>query len=266
MSPLVDIRGLELGLGEMEILRGVDLRIGRGEAVGLVGESGSGKSMLALALMGLEPDGMWRRGSVRFDGRELIGQGDREMSRIRGRRIAMVFQEPMTALDPVRTIGEQVAEGPRWHFGLSRRAARDRAREMLEKVGMPEDRFSLGLYPHQLSGGQRQRVVVAMALSCGPELLIADEPTTALDVTIQAQILDLLCAVTAESGMALLMISHDLGVIAETTDRMYVMRAGEILEEGPTEQVFREMAHPYTRALFEAMPSRDLMGRRGGGT
>ncbi len=264
MSPLVEIDGLTLGIGEATILHEVSLTIGRGESVGLVGQSGSGKSMTALALMGLVPDGCWQTGSLRLEGRELMGLPDREMSRIRGRRIAMVFQEPMTALDPVRTIGDQVAEGPLWHMDLSRRAARERAREVMAQVGLPPDRFAPGLYPHQLSGGQRQRVVIAMALACEPDLLIADEPTTALDVTIQAQILDLLCAVTAERGMALLMISHDLGVIAETTDRMLVMQDGRIVEEGTTEEVFRTMRHPHTRALFEAMPARELMEMRRG--
>jgi peptide/nickel transport system ATP-binding protein len=172
----------------------------------------------------------------------------------------MVFQEPMTALNPVRTIGHQVAEGLRHHLGLTTRAARRRAEALLSRVGLPPRRFPLSRYPHELSGGQRQRVVIAMALACGPEILIADEPTTALDVTTQAQILDLLVELSAEEQMGLLLITHDLGVIAEMTDRMLVMYAGRIVEDGPTASVFRDMAHPYTRALFAAMPTADLAG------
>ncbi|TCT05441.1 peptide/nickel transport system ATP-binding protein [Tepidamorphus gemmatus] len=246
--------------GRARVLHHVDLRIGAGEAVGLVGESGCGKSMTALAVMGLMPPAAETSGSIRLAGEDLLGRSDAAMSRVRGRRIGMIFQEPMTALNPVRTIGDQVAEGMRLHFGLGRREALDRAVSLLERVGLPPDRFPPGLYPHQLSGGQRQRVVIAIALACGPELLIADEPTTALDVTIQAQILDLITEVAAETGSALMMISHDLGVIAETTDRMLVMYAGTVVEEGPTAEVFAHMAHPYTRGLFAAMPSRALVG------
>jgi peptide/nickel transport system ATP-binding protein len=264
MSGLLEIADLEVGFplpgGIARVLHHVDLSIGAAESVGIVGESGCGKSMTALAAMGLLPDAAHVSGSIRLAGEELIGRGDAAMSAIRGRRLGMIFQEPMTALNPVRTIGNQVAEGLKLHLGLSDREALERAVAMLERVGLPQSRFSPGLYPHQLSGGQRQRVVVAIALACGPELLIADEPTTALDVTIQAQILDLIAEVTAEERMALLMISHDLGVIAETTDRMLVMYAGTVVEEGPTAEVFRHMAHPYTQGLFAAMPARELIG------
>ena len=267
MTALLDIRDLVLEFplpgGAVRVLHHVDLQVAPGESVGIVGESGCGKSMTALAAMGLTPDGAEVSGSIRLDGQEILGLGDAAMSRIRGRRIGMIFQEPMTALNPVRTIGDQVAEGLRLHLGLSDAEALDRAVAMLERVGLPRSRFSPDLYPHQLSGGQRQRVVIAIALACGPELLIADEPTTALDVTIQAQILDLICEVTAEAGMALLMISHDLGVIAETTDRMLVMYAGTVVEEGPTAAVFADMAHPYTQGLFAAMPAAELVRGEG---
>ncbi len=261
---LLEIQGLCVDIpapeGTARVLNGLDLSVGAGESVGIVGESGCGKSMTALAAMGLLPDDARVRGTIGFDDRDLAGLDDAEMSRLRGRHLAMIFQEPMTALNPVRTIGDQVGEGLRLHFGHSAAKARSGAAKLLERVGLPPARFSPDLYPHQLSGGQRQRVVIAMALACGPRLLIADEPTTALDVTIQAQILDLLAEVTEEAGMALLIISHDLGVIAETTDRMAVMYAGCVVEEGPTAQVFADMAHPYTRGLFAAMPSRALVG------
>ena len=264
MTALLDIRDLVVTFpapgGSARVLHHVDLSVGEGESVGIVGESGCGKSMTALAAMGLLPDTADVAGAVRLAGETLNGRDDAAMSRIRGRRIGMIFQEPMTALNPVRTIGDQVAEGLRLHLGLSDADALDRAVAMLERVGLPRSRFSPGLYPHQLSGGQRQRVVIAIALACGPELLIADEPTTALDVTIQAQILDLIAEVTEEQGMALLMISHDLGVIAETTDRMLVMYAGTVVEEGPTAEVFAHMAHPYTQGLFAAMPAKGLIG------
>jgi len=264
MTALLDIRDLvvtfPLAAGDARVLHHVDLQVGAGESVGIVGESGCGKSMTALAAMGLLPDAAEASGSIRLDGEDILGLGDAVMSRLRGRRVGMIFQEPMTALNPVRTIGDQVAEGLRLHLGLSDREALDRAVRMLERVGLPRSRFSPDLYPHQLSGGQRQRVVIAIALACGPDLLIADEPTTALDVTIQSQILDLICEVTAEEGMALLMISHDLGVIAETTDRMLVMYAGTVVEEGPTAEVFAHMAHPYTQGLFAAMPVNELVG------
>jgi peptide/nickel transport system ATP-binding protein len=265
MTALLDIQDLVVEFplpgGAARVLHHVALAVAPGESVGIVGESGCGKSMTALAAMGLMPDAGEITGSVRLDGEELLGLGDAEMSRIRGKRIGMIFQEPMTALNPVRTIGDQVAEGLRLHLGLSDGEALERAVAMLERVGLPRSRFSPSLYPHQLSGGQRQRVVIAIALACGPDLLIADEPTTALDVTIQAQILDLITEVTAEDGMALLMISHDLGVIAETTDRMLVMYAGTVVEEGATAEVFAHMAHPYTQGLFAAMPAKTLIAR-----
>ena len=255
--PEIEGLGVEIGtpLGPVEILREVGLTLERGESLGLVGESGCGKSMTALAILGLLPETARASGRVVLEGRNLLELGEAELCRLRGRRLAMVFQEPMTALNPVRSIGDQVAEGLRLHLGLDGRRALDRAATLLERVGLPEADFPLALHPHQLSGGQRQRVVVAMALACGPDILIADEPTTALDVTIQAQILDLIAELAEEEGMALILISHDLGVIAEMTDRMAVMYAGAIVESGPTAEVFRRRAHPYTEGLFAALPS-----------
>jgi peptide/nickel transport system ATP-binding protein len=257
-GPLLRAQNLSVGLpleGQLApILSDVSFDLARGETLGLVGESGSGKSMTALAIMRLLPEQALTRGQVLLDGRDLLAFSEPEMCTLRGRRIAMIFQEPMTALNPVRSIGAQIVEGLRWHFGLARAEAARRARAALDRVGLPAPRFALDLYPHQLSGGQRQRVMIAMALACEPDLLVADEPTTALDVTTQAQILELLAGLVAESGMALLLITHDLGVIAENVARVLVMYAGRVVESGPTAEVFRHMAHPYTRALFAASP------------
>ena len=240
--------------GSVPIVDGLDFALEAGESLGLVGESGCGKSITALAIMGLLPEAARVTGRLRLDGTDLLALDEPALCALRGRRMAMVFQEPMTALNPVRTIGDQVGEGLRLHFGKGESEAAREAATLLERVGLPPARFPLGLFPHQLSGGQRQRVVIAMALACRPALLIADEPTTALDVTIQAQILDLIVEIARDEGMALLMISHDLGVIAETTDRMLVMYAGRIVERGRTAEVFGRMAHPYTRGLFAALP------------
>ena len=244
--------------GPARILHDVDFALDRGESLGLVGESGCGKSMTALAIMGLLPEAARARGRILFEGRDLLSADEATLCRLRGGRIAMVFQEPMTALNPVMSIGRQVAEGLRLHLGLTRREAEERAARLLDRVGLPPARFPLGLFPHQLSGGQRQRVVIAIALACGPALLIADEPTTALDVTIQAQILDLVAQVAEDEGMALMMITHDLGIVAQITDRVLVMYAGGIVERGPTAELFGHMAHPYTRGLFAALPRDDL--------
>ena len=245
---------LPIGLRIADIVSDITLTLNRGERLGVVGESGSGKSITALAAMGLLPDRMGVRGTLRFDGEDLANKPEAELCKMRGRRMAMIFQEPMTALNPVKTIGAQIAEGRRLHLGESRTDAERRARELLDRVGLPAPRFNLDLYPHQLSGGQRQRVMIAMAIACEPDLLIADEPTTALDVTVQAQILDLMDELIDETGTALMLITHDLGVASEMTDRIAVMYAGRIVETGRTEEVFNRMAHPYARGLFQASP------------
>ena len=245
---------LETAEGPAPIIEDVSFDLAPCDSLGIVGESGCGKSMTALAVMGLLPAAARSEGAILLDGEDLLALPDSRLFRIRGRRLAMVFQEPMTALNPVKTVGFQVAEGLRWHLGLGRGAAEARTIRLLDRVGLPQPRFSPDLYPHQLSGGQRQRVVIAMALACEPALLIADEPTTALDVTSQAAILDLLAEVTAQAGMALLLITHDLAVVWQNTRQMLVMYAGRVVERGATRQVFQRMAHPYTRGLFAASP------------
>jgi peptide/nickel transport system ATP-binding protein len=256
---LLEVENLTVRLptarGPATALREVGLSLERGEAVGVVGESGSGKSMLALAILGLLPEGTEATGAVRFAGRDLLGAPESELCRIRGDRIGIVFQEPMTALNPLHRIGDQVAEPLVLHRGMSQREAGTEAARLLERVGLLPDVPRLAAsYPHQLSGGQRQRVAIAMALACGPDLLIADEPTTALDVTVQARILDLIAGLVSETGMALLLISHDLGVIAENVDRVLVMYGGTIVESAPAPELFRRPAHPYTQGLLAARP------------
>ena len=271
---LLDVQDLRITLatarGPVQALRGVSFSLARGQSLGLIGESGCGKSLTALALMGLLPDGARVEGSIRLDGRELLGLPEDAWCALRGNRLAMVFQEPMTALNPLHTIGRQIAESLRLHKGLDARAARAEALRLLQRVQLPQAERRLDAYPHQLSGGQRQRVVIAIALACGPDLLIADEPTTALDVTIQREVLDLIAQLVAEDGMALLLISHDLGVMAENVQRMLVMYGGSVVESGPTDAVFAHLAHPYTRGLFAARPRLGLRaegaalgGRRG---
>jgi len=251
-APVLEIENLSLSIGPFPVLKGVDLTVNAGEVVGLVGESGSGKSMTAHAVMRLLPNAARPTGRIAFTGDDLLAASEARMCELRGDEIGMVFQEPMTALNPVKTIGEQVAEGIRFHTGANRADAEARARAMLARVGLPEERFPLGRYPHELSGGQRQRVVIAIACALRPKLLIADEPTTALDVVLQAQILDLLRELVAEDGMGLILISHDLGVVANTADRITILRRGEVQEAGETAKVLREQKHPYTRQLAEA--------------
>ncbi len=245
---------LHTARGPADALRGVSFRLARGQTLGLIGESGCGKSITALALMGLLPEGALVRGSMRFDGRELATLPEADYCKLRGDRIGMVFQEPMTALNPLHTVGRQIAESLRLHRGMGRAAARAEALRLLERVQLPEAAKRLDAYPHQLSGGQRQRVVIAIALACGPDLLIADEPTTALDVTIQREVLDLIQELVREDGMGLLLISHDLGVMADTVQQLMVMYAGTVVESGPTAAIFERLAHPYTRGLFAARP------------
>ncbi|HOB92804.1 MAG TPA: ABC transporter ATP-binding protein [Aquabacterium sp.] len=266
--PLLQVDDLRVTLqtprGPADALRGVSFTLERGQTLGLIGESGCGKSITALALMGLLPDSAQARGSIRLDGQELIGQPEDAWCALRGNRLAMVFQEPMTALNPLHRIGHQIAEPLRIHKGLGERAARAEALRLLERVQLPQAAQRLDAWPHQLSGGQRQRVVIAIALACGPDVLIADEPTTALDVTIQREVLDLIAQLVAEDGMALLLISHDLGVMAENVRQLLVMYGGNVVERGPTDAVFHQRAHPYTRGLFAARPQLGLRAAGGG--
>jgi peptide/nickel transport system ATP-binding protein/oligopeptide transport system ATP-binding protein len=247
------------GSGEAAAIEDISFDLQEGEILGIVGESGSGKSVTALTIMGLLPSPPARvlTGSVTFLGQDLLRLSDAAMRRVRGAGIAMVFQEPMTSLNPVFTIGEQVIETIRAHEAMSQRALFARAVEMLEKVGIPSPAARMTDYPHQLSGGQRQRVMLAIALSCRPKLLIADEPTTALDVTIQAQILDLIMDLRDEFGMAIIIITHNMGVIAETADRVLVMYAGRVIEQAPVATLFDQPLHPYTRGLLSCVPTLD---------
>ena len=266
-TPFLQVSNLDVVLrtqrGPAQAVRDVGFSLERGQTLGLVGESGCGKSITALALMGLLPENALATGSICLDGDELIGKTDAQLCRIRGNRIGMIFQEPMTALNPVHSIGRQVAEPLRLHRNLSGAEARKEAIVLLDRVGIPDAARRIDAYPHQFSGGQRQRVTIAMALACGPDLLIADEPTTALDVTVQQQILDLIAGLVAERGMALLLISHNLGVIAQNVSRMLVMYGGSVVESGATESVFANARHPYTLGLFAARPGlRSQKGKR----
>jgi peptide/nickel transport system ATP-binding protein len=254
MSPLVAIRGLSVAFDDQPALRGIDLDVGPGEAVGLVGESGCGKSVTWLAALGLLPGRAVVRGSVTLAGQELLGAPPAVLDRVRGGRIAMIFQDPASSLNPVHRIGAQITEALALHRGIRGAAARDEAKRLLDGVGIPDAARRLDAYPHELSGGQNQRVMIAIALAGRPELLVADEPTTALDVTIQAQILELLGSLRREMGMALVLISHDLGVVADTCDRVAVMYAGRIVERAPVAELFAAPAHPYTRGLLGALP------------
>ncbi len=240
------------------ILADISFRLEDGATLGIVGESGSGKSMLALAIIGLLPPGLRAEGRVLLDGADLLSLPEPALCGVRGARIGMIFQEPATALNPAMRIGEQIAEGLIWHRRVAASAARAEALRLLERVRMPDARRRFSFYPHELSGGQRQRVGIAIALAPGPKLLIADEPTTALDVTVQSEILDLIGELVAESGMSLILISHDLGVIAGMAERTLVMYAGTRFEEGATAAVLRRPLNPYTRALLAAMPGRAL--------
>jgi len=261
-SPLLVVDGLEVrfwtGRGIVHAVNGVSFDIAPGETLGIVGESGCGKSVTSLALLGILPRaGRVTAGSARFDGAELTGMSDSELRRVRGRQIAMIFQDPMTSLNPVLTIGRQLREPLETHLGLGKNEALDRAAELLDQVGIPSPKARLKDYPHQFSGGMRQRAMIAMALACEPKLLIADEPTTALDVTIQAQILDLLRELVAERDTALIMITHDLGVVAGICERVEVMYAGTFVESGSAEQIFEQPRHPYTLGLLESVPRLD---------
>jgi oligopeptide/dipeptide ABC transporter ATP-binding protein len=250
--------------GTVHAVNGVSFPVAAGETLGIVGESGCGKSVTALAVLGILPRAARvTSGRVVFDGRDILGLRDRELRRIRGREIAMIFQDPMTSLNPVLTVGRQIREALEQHLGLDRKAAIRRAAELLDQVGIPSAKSRVSDYPHQFSGGMRQRAMIAMALACEPKLLIADEPTTALDVTIQAQILDLLRALVAERDTALVLITHDLGVVAGMCERVQVMYAGMTMETGSAEQVFATPRHPYTLGLLQSVPRLDTpRGRR----
>ncbi len=249
---LLTIENLCLSIGGFSILKDIDLSVDKGEILGVIGESGSGKSMTALATMQLLPAGSETGGSIKLDGVELLGKSEAEMCAIRGKDIGMIFQEPMTALNPVKTIGDQVAETVLVHGHKSREEALAIARETLNRVELPEDKFPMDRYPHELSGGQRQRVVIAMAIALRPRLLIADEPTTALDVTTQAQILTLLKKLVEEDRMGLILITHDLAVVAGIADHIAIMSAGDVVEAGETLHLFKHMQHPYSKALYAA--------------
>ena len=259
-TPLLDVRALSVSFqtraGTAHVLEDIHLQLRRGETLGLVGESSCGKSITALALMRLipQPPGRITAGEVVFDGQDLLQLPEAQMRQVRGNRISMIFQEPMTSLNPAYTVGEQIMESVRLHQGLDARAALARAIEMLKAVGIPDAPRRVHQYPHQFSGGMRQRVMIAMALACQPDVLIADEPTTALDVTVQAQIFDLIRELRERTGTAVLLITHDMGAVAEMTDRVAVMYAGRMVEEGPTELILSRPCHPYTQGLIACAP------------
>lgn len=255
--PFVSVRDLKVAFDGVQVLHGIDLDIGRGEAVGLVGESGCGKSVTWLAALGLLPGKAKVSGSVTVDGQELIGASPRRIEAVRGAKIAMIFQDPSSALNPVHRVGRQICENLRLHRGLRGDAARAEAIRLMDIVGIPSANTRFDLYPHEFSGGQCQRVLIAMALAGAPDLLIADEPTTALDATIQAQILDLLSNLRRQTGMAMVFISHDLGAVSTVCDRAAVMYAGRIIEANDISQLFAAPRHPYTRGLFDAIPDLD---------
>jgi len=268
--PLLEVRDLYTHFftrdGVVRAVDGVSLSVDRGRTLGIVGESGCGKSVTALSIMGLIPRPPARivGGEVLFDGRDLTTLSERELEDVRGKQIAMIFQDPMTSLNPTLTIGTQLLETIRRHLDLPKREARRRAVELLEEVHIPKAESRLSDYPHRLSGGMRQRVMIAMALSCEPALLIADEPTTALDVTVQAQVLDLLDEVRREHDMAMILITHDMGVIAEVTDEVVVMYAGQVVEQAPVRALFARPEHPYTEALLGALPQLEDTAARDG--
>jgi oligopeptide transport system ATP-binding protein len=261
MASLLEVRGLRTSFttnrGTVHAVDGIDLDIAPGEALGIVGESGSGKSQLFMSIMGLLADNGRAVGSAKFAGTELIGADMRTLNSVRGSRVAMIFQNPMTSLNPYLRISTQMVEVLKLHRGLGGQAARARAIEVLDHVQIPDARGRFDLYPHEFSGGMRQRVMIAMGLLCEPELLIADEPTTALDVTVQAQILKLLDGLRKELGMAVVMITHNLGVIAGFADRVAVMYAGRVVENAPTDDIFGSPRHPYSRALLRSTPNLD---------
>jgi dipeptide transport system ATP-binding protein len=263
MSPLLEIRNLRVQFGGFTAVDGVDLQVGRGELLGIVGESGSGKSVSMLALMGLiDAPGRVSADVLHFDGQDLLTLTPAQRRRLVGKDVAMVFQDALNSLNPSHTVGDQVREVLRWHLGLRGAALEQRVLELFERVEIPAAKTRLAAYPHQMSGGMNQRVMIAMAIACEPRLLIADEPTTALDVTIQAQVMDLLLRLQAEQGLSLLLITHDLAVVATMAQRVAVMYAGQVLETGPVDALFAQPRHPYTQALLAALPERSAGARR----
>ncbi|WP_030760782.1 MULTISPECIES: ABC transporter ATP-binding protein [unclassified Streptomyces] len=260
-APLLDVRDLRVTFtterGTVRAVDSIGFTVEAGRTLGIVGESGSGKSVTSLAVMGLHRGPVEVSGSVALAGRELTGLPERELSKVRGRRMAMIFQDPLSSLHPYYTVGEQISEHFRVHFKAGRAAARRRAVDMLGEVGIPEPARRAGEYPHQFSGGMRQRAMIAMALACEPDLLIADEPTTALDVTVQAQILELIARLQQERGLGVVMITHDLGVVARVAHEVLVMYGGRAAEQAPADDLFADPAHPYTRGLLDSLPRLD---------
>ena len=260
-APLLEVANLETRFsiphGTVAAVNGVSFTVAKGETIGIVGESGSGKSQVMMSIMGLLPHNGRATGSVKLNGREILGLPRAQLDQIRGTQMAMIFQDPMTALNPYLTVGRQLTEVLTFHQGLNEVMAREQACEILEQVHIPEPAKRLAMYPHELSGGMRQRVMIAMGMLCRPDLLIADEPTTALDVTIQAEILDLLAEQQATSGTSIILVTHDLGVVAQLCDRVFVMYAGRLVEQGTVREIFYDPQHPYTRALLRSMPRLD---------
>ncbi|WP_094699509.1 ABC transporter ATP-binding protein [Brevibacillus laterosporus] len=267
MKHLLEINELQVGFktygGEVKAVRGISFYVDKGEVVAIVGESGCGKSVTAQAIMGMikEGNGIRTEGSIRFAGQEMTGLSKKALQEIRGSKIGMVFQDPMTSLNPTMKIGKQIAEGLVKHQGLSLQEAQQKTIDLLRQVGIPEAEKRYHQYPHEFSGGMRQRVVIAIAIACSPQLLIADEPTTALDVTIQAQILDLLLELQQKTNTSIIMITHDLGVVAEMAQRVVVMYAGKIVETGTVEELFESPSHPYTKGLLDSVPKLDRAGK-----
>ncbi|WP_134683227.1 ABC transporter ATP-binding protein [Brevibacillus migulae] len=264
MERILEVKDLHVSFhtyaGEVKAVRGVNFHVNRGEAVAIVGESGCGKSVTAQSLMKLipTPPGEFKKGQILFNGEDLIKKSNKEMEAIRGKDIGMIFQDPMTSLNPTMTIGNQIMEGLIKHQGMSKAAARERAIELLTMVGIPQPERRVTQYPHEFSGGMRQRAMIAISLACSPKLLIADEPTTALDVTIQAQILDLMKDLQKKTGTSIILITHDLGVVAEMCDRVIVMYAGKVIETGTVDDIFYNPQHPYTKGLLRSVPRLDL--------
>jgi len=262
MSAILEVKNLKTkfktDMGTVAVVDGVDFSIKPGETLGVVGESGCGKSVTSLSVMRLLPSNASNEGSITFQGRELISLPEKQMQQVRGNDIAMIFQEPMTSLNPLHTVGKQIEEAVILHMNISKQEAKERAVKMLKAVGMPRAEEIYGEHPHQLSGGMRQRVMIAMAMACDPKLIIADEPTTALDVTIQAQILDLMRDLKEKTGTSIMLITHDLGVVAEMCDRVIVMYAGQVVEETDVETLFENPKHPYTIGLIDSIPSYEV--------